>query len=202
MAALLERAIEFAVKKHAGQVRKGTTIPYVTHVIEAMEIVSRMTEDEEIRVAAVLHDTLEDTETTREELVVAFGERVVQLVDAESEDKRKGESEEETWLDRKRETIKHLSKASTEIRMIALGDKLSNMRAMARDYKVKHEELWQRFNEKDPVMQGKYYCGLVNAFRLDKTIRKTPAFEEYADLCVEIFHVERGSNGRMIVGEL
>ena len=76
MAALLERAIEFAVKKHAGQVRKGTTIPYVTHVIEAMEIVSRMTEDEEIRAAAVLHDTLEDTETTKEELLEAFSERI------------------------------------------------------------------------------------------------------------------------------
>ena len=202
MAALLERAIEFAVKKHAGQVRKGTTIPYVTHVIEAMEIVSRMTEDEELRAAAVLHDTLEDTETTREELVVAFRERVAGLVAAESEDKRKGEPEEKTWLERKRETIKHLREADTEIRMLALGDKLSNMRAMARDYKVKHEELWQRFNEKDPVMQGKYYCGLVNAFRLDKTIRKTPAFEEYADLCAEVFHVERDQDGKMIVEEL
>lgn len=202
MAALLEHAIEFAVKKHAGQVRKGTNIPYVTHVIEAMEIVSRMTEDEEIRAAAVLHDTLEDTETTSEELVVAFGERVAGLVAAESEDKRKGEPEEKTWLDRKRETINHLRKADTEIRMLALGDKLSNMRAMARDYKVKHEELWQRFNVKDPVMQGKYYCGLANAFRQDETIRKTLAFKEYADLCAEVFHVERDSDGRMIVEEL
>ena len=202
MAALLERAIEFAVKKHAGQVRKGTTIPYVTHVMEAMKIVSRMTEDEEIRAAAVLHDTLEDTETTREELVVAFGKRVAELVDAESEDKRKGEPEEKTWLDRKRETIKHLSEASTEIRMIALGDKLSNVRAMHRDYQAIGEELWQRFNEKDPEVQGKYYCGLANAFRQDETIRDTSAFKEYADLCAEVFHVERDSDGSMIVEEL
>ena len=55
---LLQKAMEFAAKKHAGAFRKGTTIPYFTHVIEAMEIVSRMTEDEEIRAAAVLHDTL------------------------------------------------------------------------------------------------------------------------------------------------
>ena len=51
-------------------------------------------------------------------------------------------------------------------------------------------------------MQGKYYCGLANAFRQDETIRKTPAFKEYADLCAEVFHVERDSDGRMIVEEL
>lgn len=65
---LLDRAIMFATLKHSGQTRKGTSIPYITHVIEAMEIVSRMTEDEELRAAAVLHDTLEDTDTSREEL--------------------------------------------------------------------------------------------------------------------------------------
>ncbi len=202
MAELLDRAIEFAMVKHTGQKRKGTSIPYFTHVMEAMEIVSRMTEDEKLRAAAVLHDTLEDTETTREELVEAFDKRVAELVAAESEDKRKGQLEEKTWLARKRETIEHLRKADTDIKMIALGDKLSNIRAMVRDYKVIGEKLWQRFNEKDPVMHGRYYCGLANVFRKDETIRKTPAFEEYAELCAEVFHVERDSDGKMIVEEL
>ena len=95
-----------------------------------------------------------------------------------------------------------MSEASTEIRMIALGDKLSNVRAMHRDYQAIGEELWQRFNVQDPVMQGKYYCGLANAFRQDETIRDTSAFKEYADLCAEVFHVERDSDGSMIVEEL
>ena len=72
---LLQRAMEFAAMKHTGYCRKGGTIPYFTHVMEAMEIVSRMTEDEEIRAAAVLHDTLEDTPTTKEELIHFFGQR-------------------------------------------------------------------------------------------------------------------------------
>ena len=86
---LLQKAMVFAAMKHEGYVRKGTTIPYFTHVMEAMEIVSRITEDERIRAAAVLHDTLEDTPTTKEELIHFFGKRVANLVAAESEDKRK-----------------------------------------------------------------------------------------------------------------
>ena len=187
MAELLDRAIEFAAVKHAGQERKGTTIPYITHVIEAMEIVSRMTEDEEIRAAAVLHDTLEDTETTKEELIEAFGRRVADLVAAESEDKRKDLPEEETWLIRKTETIKHLKKASTEVKMLALGDKLSNIRAMTRDYRVIGEKLWQKFNEKDPIKQGMYYGLLANNFWEDEFLRETPEFKEYAELCADLF---------------
>ena len=79
---LLQKAMEFAAMKHEGYVRKGTTIPYFTHVMEAMEIVSRMTEDEEVRAAAVLHDTLEDTPTTKKELIHFFGRRVADLVAA------------------------------------------------------------------------------------------------------------------------
>ena len=94
---LLQKAIEFAAMKHEGHARKGTTIPYFTHVMEAMEIVSRMTEDEKVRAAAVLHDTLEDTPTTRDELIHFFGERVASLVAAESENKRRDQPEKETW---------------------------------------------------------------------------------------------------------
>ena len=184
---LLDRAIVFAAMKHAGTNRKGTTIPYVTHVIEAMEIVSRMTEDEEIRAAAVLHDTLEDTKTTKKELEENFGKRVADLVKAESENKREGQPEDKTWRIRKEETIKHLRNASTEIRMIALGDKLSNVRAMHRDYTVKGEELWKRFNQKDPEEHAYYYCSLRDVFGADETIRETPEYREYAALCEDLF---------------
>lgn len=187
---LLQRAIEFAAEKHAAQRRKGSTIPYITHVIEAMEIVCRMTEDEEVRAAAVLHDTLEDTNTAKDELAEHFGPRVAGLVAAESEDKREGQPEAETWAVRKQETIRHLSHASTEVRMIALGDKLSNVRAMARDYAVIGEELWQRFNQKDPALQGKYYCRLADAFAADEAIRETEACREYAKLCAGLFNKE------------
>ena len=196
---LLQKAIVFAAMKHESYVRKGTTIPYFTHVMEAMEIVSRMTEDEEVRAAAVLHDTLEDTPTTKDELVHFFGERVANLVAAESENKRKGRPEAETWLERKLETIQHLEKAGTEIRMIALGDKLSNVRAIHRDYLACGDKVWEKFNNPDPKAQGMYYCSLANAFREDKDIRNTLAFREYADLCAEVFYAKRAQDGKLIV---
>ncbi len=199
---LLQKAMVFAAMKHEGYVRKGTTIPYFTHVMEAMEIVSRMTEDEKVRAAAVLHDTLEDTPTTKEELIHFFGRRVADLVAAESENKRRDRPEAETWLERKLETIRHLEKAGTEIRMIALGDKLSNIRAIYRDYQVYGDRLWEKFNNPDPKAQGMYYCSLANAFLKDETIRATPAFREYAGLCAEVFHVNRDREGKMIVPEI
>ncbi len=192
---LLQKAMVFAAMKHEGHVRKETTIPYFTHVMEAMEIVSRMTEDEEIRAAAVLHDTLEDTGTTKEELEQNFGSRVANLVAEESENKREDKPAEETWMIRKMETIEHLSKASKEARKIALGDKLSNIRAMYRDYLVDGEKLWEKFNNHDSKKQGMYYCRLANVFREDKEICVTPAFEEYADLCAKVFHKVRSQDG-------
>ncbi len=196
---LLQKAMEFAAMKHAEYVRKGTTIPYLTHVMEAMEIVSRMTEDEEVRAAAVLHDTLEDTFTTKDELVHVFGQRVADLVAAESEDKREDQPAEETWLIRKQETIKHLSKASTEIRMLALGDKLSNVRAMTHDYARIGEDLWKKFNNSDPTEQGMYYGLLANVFWEDEFIRTTPEYKEYVTLCADIFGKERDGDGNLIV---
>ena len=83
--------------------------------------------------------------------------------------------------------------------MIALGDKLSNVRAMHRDYQAIGEELWQRFNVKDPVMQGKYYCGLANVFSADEKIAGTPECEEYAKLCAALFHAERDADGNLTV---
>ena len=196
---LLDRAIAFAVLKHSGQCRKGANLPYITHVVETMEIISRMSEDEELRAAAVLHDTLEDTDTTKEELAAFFGPRVADLVAAESEDKRENQPAEKTWLIRKQETIHHLARGTTEIRMLALADKLSNVRAMYRDYQVIGDKLWEKFNKSDPKVQGWYYCSLVNIFREDETIRSEPAFKEYAELCAEIFHMERDQDGKMIV---
>ncbi len=184
---LVDRAIVFATGKHSGQWRKGTTIPYVTHVVETLEIVSRISDDEELRAAAVLHDTLEDTDTTKEELVEHFGQRVADLVAAESENKRAGVPEEDTWFVRKHETVEHLSKATTEIRTLALGDKLANIRALYRDHMELGEALWQRFNQKNPAYQRIYYDLLAQIFAADDVLRETQAFHEYTQFCAELF---------------
>ena len=195
---LLDRAVLFASVKHAVQFRKGGTIPYITHVIEAMEIVSRITEDEEIRAAAVLHDTLEDTDTGKEELEHNFGKRVLELVNAESENKRKDLPEAETWKIRKKETIKHLRNADSEIRTIALGDKLSNIRAMARDYRKIGDELWERFNVKDSTLHGRYYCTLAEIFKNEDVLKETDMCREYCELCREVFGTLYDADGNLM----
>ena len=110
----LEKAIEFAVKAHAGAVRKGTDTPYIVHPIEVMKIVCALTDDVDVRIAAVLHDTVEDTSTTIDDIADKFGGRVKGLVADESENKRPDKPERDTWRTRKEETLEHVEKASEE----------------------------------------------------------------------------------------
>mgnify|MGYP001202379726 CR=1 FL=1 len=86
---MINEAIEFAAKAHEGQLRKGTKKPYIVHPIEVSEIVSAMTDDEEVICAAVLHDTIEDCRgITKDVLKLRFGDRVAELVAQESEIRR------------------------------------------------------------------------------------------------------------------
>ncbi|MBR1869579.1 MAG: bifunctional (p)ppGpp synthetase/guanosine-3',5'-bis(diphosphate) 3'-pyrophosphohydrolase, partial [Bacteroidales bacterium] len=100
--ALLDRAIIFAVKAHAGTERRGKGFPYIVHPMEAVEIVSTITPDQELLAAAALHDTVEDTDVTVEELRAEFGDRIASLVADESDTFQEGVSEEDSWHSRKR----------------------------------------------------------------------------------------------------
>jgi len=182
---LLDRAIIFATKAHSGTTRKGTNVPYIVHPIEAAAIVSAMTDDEEIIAAAVLHDVLEDTEATAEELQACFGERITRLVQDESENKRKELPAALTWKIRKQETITFLkTKASHEAKMLALADKLSNLRAIHRDACIIGDKVWERFNEKDKKMHGWMYRGIAEAL---KELEAHPTWQEYDRLVRTVF---------------
>ena len=91
---LLDRAIVFAVKAHAGTERRGKGFPYIVHPMEAVEIVATMTPDQELLAAAALHDTVEDTYVSIEDIRAQFGDRVARLVEAESDVFMEGVSEE------------------------------------------------------------------------------------------------------------
>ncbi len=181
---LLDRAIIFAVRAHAGTERRGKGYPYIVHPLEALEIVSTMTADQELLAAAVLHDTVEDTAVTLAQLQAIFGERIAKLVADESDDVLEGLSEEESWHARKRAAIERLSRASRDAKMVALGDKLSNMRAIARDYAVKGDALWDLFHAKDPKDHEWHYRGLADALR---ELEDTFAFQEFEKLINQVF---------------
>ncbi len=172
-----EEAVLYAAVAHAGFRRKGKTTPYILHPLEVMTIVGSITENEDVLAAAVLHDTVEDTSTTREDILRLFGQRVAELVEAESENKRKDRKAEDTWQIRKQETISRLKTADRDAKLICLGDKLANLRELSRDYARLGEAVWERFNQKDPAMHGWYYRSLFEI--LEKEFPGTEAVEEY-----------------------
>ena len=181
---LLDRAIIFAVKAHAGTERRGKGYPYIVHPLEAVEIVATMTKDQELLAAAALHDTVEDTDVTVEQLRAEFGDRVADLVASESDQFEAGVSEEDSWHARKQAAIDRLARASRDAKIVALGDKLSNMRAIARDYKVQGDALWNLFHAKDPKDHEWHYRGLADSLR---ELEDTFAFKEFEKLINEVF---------------
>lgn len=182
---LMDRAIIFATRAHSGTFRKGTNIPYIVHPIEAAAIAATMTDDPDVIAAAVLHDVVEDTDATVEEIRFFFNDRIAGLVEAESENKRRDLPPQETWMLRKMETLDFLrNRADREAKILALADKLSNMRAIHRDQKVVGDKLWERFNEKRKERHGWMYRQVADALR---ELQDTLAWQEYDDLVKKTF---------------
>lgn len=182
---LFERAVVFAAAAHCGATRKGSRIPYLSHPVEAAAIVSELTDDQELIAAAVLHDVVEDTEVTIQEISDGFGERVASYVSGESENKRRQLPPENTWLLRKEETITFLKeRADRNAKILALADKLSNLRSIARDVDRIGDQLWERFHQKDKAMHGWMYRQIAEAVR---ELEAYPAWKEYDRLIRKVF---------------
>ena len=184
---LVSRAIMFAVEAHDGMRRKKSETPYILHPMEAAVIVSTMTDDQNLIAAAALHDVVEDTDVDIEEIEACFGKRVRELVQSETEDKRSDLPPEDTWRIRKEETLAVLGKTQDiGVVMLWIGDKLANMRAIYRDWKVEGDAMWQRFNQKDVSQQAWYYRSIV---KLTDRLSHTSAWLEYKTLTELVFGI-------------
>ena len=181
---LLDRAIIFAVQAHHNTERRGKGFPYIVHPMEAVEIVATITPDQELLAAAALHDTVEDTDVTVEQLREQFGERIAGLVHAESDQFTEGVSEEDSWHDRKQAAIDRLAAAPRDAKIVAMGDKLSNMRAIWRDYQMKGDELWKIFHVTDKASHEWHYRGLAASL---SELSDTFAYQEFVRLIDEVF---------------
>lgn len=179
------KAIEFATKAHDGMIRKKDKTPYILHPLEAAVIVGSMTDDRDVISAAVLHDVVEDTPITIEQIEEIFGSRVRALVESETEDKRADLPPEDTWRIRKEESLEELASCdSREVLMLWLGDKLSNMRSFYRIWKVEGDSMWQSFNQKDPKQQKWYYCTIAE---LTSPLKEYAVWQEYNELLKIVF---------------
>ncbi|MCQ2057839.1 MAG: HD domain-containing protein [Bacteroidaceae bacterium] len=182
---LLDKAIVFAVKAHANTERRGKGFPYIVHPMEAVEIVATMTPDQELLAAAALHDTVEDTDVTANDLRAEFGNRVASIVVSESDEFDAGVSEEDSWRGRKQAAIDRLANAPLESKMVALGDKLSNMRAISRDYAEIGDALWSRFHAPGGKADHEWhYRGLAASLG---ELSQYAAYQEFVGLIDQVF---------------
>ena len=182
---LVSEAIAFAVKAHDGMRRKKSEAPYILHPMEAAVIVGTMTDDQNLIAAAALHEVVEDANITIEEIEEKFGKRVRELVESETEDKRADLPPEDTWHIRKEESLALLKNTDDiAVLIVWLGDKLANMRAIYRDFKVEGTSMWQRFNQKDVNEQAWYYRSIAT---LTERLSDTSAWLEYKTLTELVF---------------
>lgn len=141
----LERALRRAAEWHAGQTRKGSATPYVTHAFAVAWLLDRFGFDEDVLIAGLLHDAVEDTDATLEEIAAAFGPRVADLVGHCSERKADEEGQRRPWLERKTEHVAHLAAAPLAARAVALADKLHNLLSIQADLEA-GVDVWAKFN--------------------------------------------------------
>ena len=191
---LLTRAIAYAVAMHKGGLRKGTNMPYIVHPLEVLNNLYLMKADKKLMAAGVLHDTVEDTDATLEDITVLFGQDVTDLVASHTE-----KDKSLPWKVRKEIALEELANATKREKMLVLADKLSNIRAMVRDYKAIGEELWERFNQ-GKEQQAWYYRAGANALaELGNYPGTMEAYNEFVKLVEELFGV--GANNAVLLYE-
>jgi len=173
-------AIRFSIKTHEvyqKQKRKGKDIPYITHPLAVGLILARAGASEDVIIAGILHDTIEDStqkkKVTKEMLVTRFGVKVAKLVSSVTEPNKKL-----SWEERKREALEHIGTFSRDSVMLKSGDVINNLGELLDDYAKEGEATWKRFNApKDKL--------LANSLQVTVALRaKWPASPLAADLRV------------------
>lgn len=182
---MIDKAITFASSAHKGSYRKGLKQPYIFHPLEVLSLVSLVTDDEDTLCAAVLHDTVEDTPVTIDDIKKEFNEHIASMVANESEDKRGNVNKANTWVDRKKEAIECLKNTSDRgSKIVALADKVSNLRSFHMLLLAQGEDAWNNFNMKDPKMHYWYYNGIKQAL---SDLSDTVIYKEYCSLIDIVF---------------
>ena len=188
----LNEAISFAAECHAGQIRKLANTPYILHPLEVAAIIGSITNDEDVIIAGLLHDTMEDCSVEAKVINEKFGSRVSALVQSESEDKLSDRPPEDTWMQRKEESLLFLEHTKDkDVKILWLADKLSNMRSFYREHLKHGDEIWKTLNQKDPKMHAWYYKTIASMLT---ELSDTAAYTEYVDLLTKVF--DKGENDK------
>jgi (p)ppGpp synthase/HD superfamily hydrolase len=177
----VERAFMYASRLHRDQYRKGTRIPYITHLLAVAAIVGENGGTENEVVAALLHDAPEDQggEATLEDIRARFGDEVAEIVAGCTDTY---EDPKPPWRERKENYMAHLAGASDSVRLVSSADKFHNARTVLADYRAIGEDLWERFNGgRNGTLW--YYRAIVDSLR---TGDDDPVVEELDRVVTEL----------------
>jgi (p)ppGpp synthase/HD superfamily hydrolase len=174
-------ALTFAFELHARQVRKGSGVPYIAHLLAVSSLVIEYGGDEDQAIAALLHDAIEDQggDPARVQIRERFGNRVERIVEGCTDTDTRPKP---PWRTRKEAYFAHLEEADAATRLVSLADKVHNARAIVMDYRGLGEELWPRFaGGREGTIW--YYRSLADAFR---RLESSPLSDELERTVVEI----------------
>ena len=159
----LQQAFRYSAGKHAGQTRKQTAVPYLSHLMAVASLVLEAGGDEDLAIAALLHDVVEDCGgmPRLREIRRKFGPRVARIVEGCTDS---FSDPKPPWLERKQAYLAHLKSEDTETRLVSACDKLHNVRTVLADYRQQGESVWKRFQGKrDGTLW--YYRAISHEFR-------------------------------------
>jgi (p)ppGpp synthase/HD superfamily hydrolase len=178
----LERALRWAAYCHREQTRKGSRVPYVHHVMSVALILDRLGFEEDVVIAGLLHDAVEDTEATLDRVRAQFGDSVAMLVDYCSEIKSDSQGNKRPWIDRKRDHLEALATAPASARAVVLADKLHNLLSIECDLR-EGRPVWSIFNATRADVLWYYRT------TLDRIGAGEPRLERLAAKCREVLAV-------------
>jgi GTP pyrophosphokinase len=187
------RAFLFAAEKHAGQVRKASTTPYIAHLMGVASLTLEFGGDEDMAIAAFLHDVVEDCggAPMLREVKRRFGTRVAKIVEGCTDS---DVDPKPPWRERKETYIRHLKDADAETRLVSAADKLNNVRSILSDYREVGESIWARFNGGRAGTLW-YYRALVREFKRGKPNR---LIRELARAAVELETLAKSETSALV----
>jgi (p)ppGpp synthase/HD superfamily hydrolase len=171
----LQQAFRYAAEKHAGQTRKQSAVPYLSHLMAVAGLVLEAGGDEDMAIAALLHDVVEDCGgmPRLREVRKQFGPRVAKIVEGCTDAYIVPKPE---WLQRKKDYLSEVKHADAETRLVSASDKLHNVRTILADYRQHGEAVWKRFSGKKEGTLW-YYRALCNEYRRRNPNRITRELE-------------------------
>lgn len=177
-----DAALMLAARAHREQLRKGTDIPYIAHVVHVSVILIRHGFDEEIAIAGLLHDVVEDCDVPLDRLADAFGARVAGLVEAVSEQKS-ADDVELPWEERKEYKLAHLRAGGPDVAALKAADAIHNVRSISADLRQVGAAVWERFKRGPQPTLG-YYRAILAGVR--EKLGDHPIVVELADAVEEL----------------